>query len=96
MDWKVFATTFGSVFIAELGDKTQLATLSLASSSTSRLPVFLGSALALVTTSALAVVAGEGLARVVPPIWIKRAAGVLFLALGVLLVLSRGEPPEAK
>lgn len=96
MDWKTFATTFGAVFIAELGDKTQLATLSLASSSRSRLPVFLGSALALVATSAIAVIAGEALARAVPPIWIKRAAGILFLVLGVLLVLSRGEAPETE
>ncbi len=55
MDWKLMATTFLAVFVAELGDKTQLATLSFASSGQSRLSVFLGSALALVATSAIAV-----------------------------------------
>jgi putative Ca2+/H+ antiporter (TMEM165/GDT1 family) len=96
IDWRVFATTYGAVFLAELGDKTQLATLSLASSSTSRLAVFLGSALALASTSAIAVLAGDLVARVVPPIWIKRGAGALFIVLGALFVLAREELPEPK
>jgi putative Ca2+/H+ antiporter (TMEM165/GDT1 family) len=89
MDWKLFASTFVAVFLAELGDKTQLATLSLAAGGGSRWVVFAGSALALVATSAIAVLVGEGLARVVPAVWIKRAAGALFVALGVLLLLRR-------
>jgi putative Ca2+/H+ antiporter (TMEM165/GDT1 family) len=91
MDWKLFASTFAAVFIAEMGDKTQLATLSLAGSSTSRLTVFGASALALVLTSAIAVLAGEAVARVVPPIWIKRAAGVIFLVLGVVYLVTAGK-----
>jgi putative Ca2+/H+ antiporter (TMEM165/GDT1 family) len=89
MDWKLFATTFGLIFLAELGDKTQLATLSLAASGRSRLVVFLGSAAALAATSALAVLVGEGLSRVVPELWIRRAAGVAFLVLGVLFLIGR-------
>jgi putative Ca2+/H+ antiporter (TMEM165/GDT1 family) len=90
MDWKLFSTTFVAIFVAELGDKTQLATLSLASESKSRWIVFAGSALALVATSAIAVLAGDVVARLVPPIWLKRAAGVVFVALGVLTLVRSG------
>lgn len=80
--WKTIATTFGTVFLAELGDKTQLATLGLASEPRSKLAVFIGSASALTATSLIAVLAGGVLARYVPPQWIQRGAGALFLALG--------------
>ena len=89
MDLKLFASTFALVFLAELGDKTQLATLSLAASGRSRLMVFLGSAAALVVTSAIAVLVGEALARVVPPVWIRRAAGAGFIVMGVLFLVGR-------
>jgi putative Ca2+/H+ antiporter (TMEM165/GDT1 family) len=82
MDWKLVATTFAAVFVAELGDKTQLATLSFASSGSSRWSVFLGSALALVATSALAVLAGEALTRVISPQLLRRLAGVAFVLIG--------------
>lgn len=75
--------------MAEMGDKTQLATLSMSASGASRWVVFAGSALALVATSAVAVVFGEAIARVVPPIWIRRAAGVIFLVLGALYLFSK-------
>ena len=91
MDWKLVATTFASVFVAELGDKTQLATLSFASGGSSRWAVFLGSAGALVCTSAIAVLVGEGLTRVISPIWMKRIAGGVFILLGVLFLFSRAE-----
>jgi putative Ca2+/H+ antiporter (TMEM165/GDT1 family) len=88
MSPKLFASTFSLVFLAELGDKTQLATLSLAASGGSRLTVFLGAATALVATSALAVLVGEAVARVVPTIWIERAAGVGFVLMGGLLLVG--------
>jgi putative Ca2+/H+ antiporter (TMEM165/GDT1 family) len=91
MDWKLFAATFGSIFIAELGDKTQLATLSFAAGGQSRLSIFLGSALALVCTSAIAVLAGEALARVVSPLLLKRLAGAAFVVIGAwTLIGARG------
>jgi Ca2+/H+ antiporter, TMEM165/GDT1 family len=91
MDWKLFGTTYLAVLLAELGDKTQLATLSLAAGASSKWMVFAGSALALVTTSALAVVGGDIVSRLVPPIWIRRVAGALFLVLGVIFLLAREE-----
>jgi putative Ca2+/H+ antiporter (TMEM165/GDT1 family) len=94
MDWKLFGSTFVAIFLAELGDKTQLATFSLAASApTSRLVVFAGAALALVATSALGVLLGDVVARFVPPHYLRKAAGVLFVALGVLYLVARGEEP---
>ena len=90
MEWKALFTAFVTVFVAELGDKTQLATLSLAAGGASRWTIFAGSALALVATSAIAVLAGGALGRVVSPVWLKRAAGVLFLLLGVIYLVTAG------
>jgi putative Ca2+/H+ antiporter (TMEM165/GDT1 family) len=89
MNLRLFASAFGLIFLAELGDKTQLATLSLSASGESRWTVFLAAASALVVTSAIGVVAGEAVARVVPPIWIKRAAGAAFVAMGGVLLFGR-------
>lgn len=91
MDWKLFASTFAAIFVAELGDKTQLATLSLAAGGKSRWIVFAGSALALVATSAIAVLGGEVVARFVPPHWIRRTAGVVFLGMGALFLFGKGD-----
>jgi putative Ca2+/H+ antiporter (TMEM165/GDT1 family) len=88
MDSKLFLATFASIFLAELGDKTQLATLSLSAGSPSRMTVFFASSLALVATSAIAVLGGEALARVIPPNLIQRAAGVLFVMMGVVLLVK--------
>jgi putative Ca2+/H+ antiporter (TMEM165/GDT1 family) len=90
MDIKVLLMTFGMIFLAELGDKTQLATLTFAAESKSRLAVFIGSAGALVLTSLLAVLLGSGIARVVPTNYIKVAAGALFIFLGVWMIVSSG------
>lgn len=91
MDWKLFLSTFGAIFLAEMGDKTQLATLTFAAGGSSRLTVFAASALALVATSAIAVLLGDLVARTIPPVWIQRAAGVLFLVLGVVFLVGRGD-----
>jgi Ca2+/H+ antiporter, TMEM165/GDT1 family len=91
MNWKLMGQAFAAIFVAEIGDKTQLATLSLAAGGSSRWAVFAGSALALVATSAIAVLVGGALTRVIPPVWIRRAAGALFIALGLLFLFGRGE-----
>ena len=68
MDWKVFATVFGTVFLAELGDKTQLATLLFASKSAASLwTIFIAASAALVLTSAIGVAAGATLSQYVEP-----------------------------
>ncbi|HVE87970.1 MAG TPA: TMEM165/GDT1 family protein [Myxococcales bacterium] len=90
MDLKLMATAFATVFLAELGDKTQLATLTFAAESRSRWAVFLGAAGALVATSAIAVLLGEAVSRVVPVPWLKRAAGAAFIAIGAWTLLTSG------
>jgi putative Ca2+/H+ antiporter (TMEM165/GDT1 family) len=88
LDWKLFGSAFGLVFLAELGDKTQLATLALAASGKSKVLVFLGAACALVLTSAIAAVAGEAVSRFVPALWLRRIAGASFLVLGAFYLLA--------
>ena len=89
MDIKLIVTTFLAVFLAELGDKTQLATLSLSADTGRKLSVFIGSATALVATSALAVLVGDVVARYLPPKVIRLAAGLLFVALGLWMIFIR-------
>jgi putative Ca2+/H+ antiporter (TMEM165/GDT1 family) len=89
VDLKLFLSTFALIFLAELGDKTQLAALSLTASGKSRLVIFLASSAALVATSAIAVLVGDALARLVPEIWLKRVAGVGFLVMGVLFLTGK-------
>jgi putative Ca2+/H+ antiporter (TMEM165/GDT1 family) len=88
MDLRLFATVFGSVFLAELGDKTQLATLLFAAQGgNARLAVFLGAAGALVTTSALGVLAGGAIADQLDPRLVSRLAGAAFIAIGAWILL---------
>jgi len=89
MDWKLFASTFAAMFVAELGDKTQLAALSFSAGSASKWTVFFASAGALVLSSAIAVAAGEAVSRFVSPIWLKRAAGAIFIVMGVLFLVKK-------
>ena len=89
MDWKLFGSTFVAIFIAELGDKTQLATLSLAAGGKSRWVVFAASALALVATSAIAVAGGEAITRLVSPVWLRRIAGGVFVLMGLLFLSGK-------
>jgi putative Ca2+/H+ antiporter (TMEM165/GDT1 family) len=90
MDLKLLLRTFGMIFVAGLGDKTELATFSFAAESKSPLTVFLGSAGALVLTSLLAVLLGLGVGRLVPENYIRIMAGGLFILLGIWMILSPG------
>jgi Ca2+/H+ antiporter, TMEM165/GDT1 family len=90
MDPKILFTTFGTIFLAELGDKTQLATLAFASESPSRLAVFIGSAGALILTSFLGVVFGSLAYKWIPPQMIRIGAGSLFIILGLWMLIFSG------
>jgi len=83
-NWKAFAATFGLLFVAELGDKTQLAVLSMATKSAPWL-VFVGGGLALTAVTALAVVGGEGLCRLIPKRVLLGVSAVAFVVMGVLM-----------
>lgn len=90
MDLKIMFTTFGMIFLAELGDKTQLATFAFAAESKTKLAVFMGSAAALILSSLLAVVFGSAVSRLVPPHYIKIGAGGLFVVLGLWMLVFPG------
>ena len=93
MDWKSILTTFGStfllVFLAELGDKTQLATLALAANSRSRWIVFVAASLALVVITLLTVLVCEFLLKFVEIRYIKLGTGLLFITIGTIILLGK-------
>ncbi|MEA2624048.1 MAG: hypothetical protein QOD06_93 [Candidatus Binatota bacterium] len=89
MDLKFLMTVFATVFVAELGDKTQLSTMLYAAGArNARWTVFLGSALALVLSSALGVFAGALIGSRINPRMLARIAGVGFVAVGVWTFLK--------
>jgi putative Ca2+/H+ antiporter (TMEM165/GDT1 family) len=88
MDWKMVAVTFGTVFLAELGDKTQLAALGMTADSKKPWAVFLGASLALVTVTAIGVAAGGVLQRWMNPSWIRQGSALLFIGIGVWLLVA--------
>jgi putative Ca2+/H+ antiporter (TMEM165/GDT1 family) len=84
MDIKVLLTVFTAVFIAELGDKTQLATLLFAADKqVSKLTVFLGASLALIVASAIGVLAGGIVSQYVSEKYLHYIAGIGFVGIGV-------------
>lgn len=83
--WLAFSSTFGLLFVAELGDKTQLAALSMASKAASPWPVFIGATLALAVVTALGVAFGQGVSRIIPERVLRLAAAVTFVILGGLI-----------
>ena len=88
MDFKMLLTTFGLIFLAELGDKTQLATFCFSADCNSRISVFLGSAGALILSSLIAVLFGAGISRLVPLSYIRIGAGIFFVMVGIWMLYS--------
>ena len=91
MDWKIFGTAFVTLFLAELGDKTQLAVITMTASATStqsKILVFAGAALALVAVTLLGVLFGAALTQVIPAEWLRRIAAVAFIVIGVLMLVK--------
>ena len=89
MDIKILATVFTAVFIAELGDKTQLATfLFAADREVSKLTVFVGASLALIVASGVGVLAGGAIAQYVSPRTLSYVAGAGFIGIGVWTLVT--------
>ena len=85
--WRVSATVFGVVFLAEWGDLTQLATASLASKGNA-LSVFVGATLAMITVAGIGVIAGQALLRVLPERVLRKVAAGIFAALSILALTA--------
>ena len=84
--WAIFASTFATIFLAEIGDKTQLAILLMTAESRNPWIVFAGAGSALIATSLLGVLLGRWLASRIAPRTLERAAGVILLAISAVLL----------
>jgi len=88
MDIKLFTAVFATVFLAELGDKTQLATMLFATKqSVSLVTIFVGASLALMASTGLAVLGGSVISQYVDPKYLSYAAGAGFILIGIWTVL---------
>ena len=85
----ILITSFSTIFLAELGDKTQLATLMLSAQSGRPIIIFTGAALALITTSLLGVLIGQWISNNLPRQNFTVVSGLIMLSLGIYLV-SKG------
>ena len=85
-------TTFVTVFLAEMGDKTQLTTITLSSTTNKPLAVFIGSSLALILATLLGALAGGSIANLIPEFMLKLLSGIVFLIIGInLMAKSRDD-----
>ncbi len=89
MEWNIVTSTFLLVLLAEFGDKTQLAAMTLAADTRRPFAVAAGAIGGLALGTILAVAVGQALPSLVPPVWVHRGAGALFLVTG-LIILLRG------
>ena len=89
MDFRVLLTTFGIIFLAEMGDKTQLAAMTMSAQTKKPWAVFVGASLALAAVSAIGVLVGSVIGQYVPLEWVKRIAAALFIVIGVLMLMGK-------
>jgi putative Ca2+/H+ antiporter (TMEM165/GDT1 family) len=87
--WSAFWTTFGALFLAEMGDKTQLAAVTLAAQTKSPLSVFVGAAIALTLVSLIGVVVGTVLGQYLPEKALHYGAAVAFIVIGILMLWGK-------
>ncbi|WRH66427.1 MAG: TMEM165/GDT1 family protein [Planktothrix sp. GU0601_MAG3] len=92
MDFQLLGLTFITVFLSELGDKSQVAAIALSGTSKSPRAVFFGTAAALLLASFLGVIVGQGVAEVLPTHLVKIAAAIGFAVLGIRLLWFSEDP----
>lgn len=86
MNWKVLFIAFGTLFLAELGDKTQLAVFTLVATHKDPLAVFVGASIALALVTLIGAVFGQLVTRYVPTNYLQLAAGILFVGIGIFVL----------
>ena len=89
MNWKIFSAAFVTLLLAELGDKTQLAVITMTAESKSWFSVFLGGSLALGCVTLVGALCGEAITKVVPMHVLHYVAGGLFIVMGALTILGK-------
>ncbi len=87
MFWKIFVTTFTAIFVAELGDKTQLAVIALTARTKSMFTVLIAATTAMFVVTLIGVLFGEFLTKLVPSKYIHFLAGAIFILFGILLII---------
>jgi putative Ca2+/H+ antiporter (TMEM165/GDT1 family) len=86
---KVLLSTFALLFVAELGDKTQLAVISMTAKHKMPLWIFIGATLALTAVTGIGVLGGELLTRIIPEMVLRKIAAVLFVVMGLLMWFNK-------
>jgi Ca2+/H+ antiporter, TMEM165/GDT1 family len=89
MNWKVFFTAFITLFLAELGDKTQLAVITMSANTDSRWSVFIGASLALILVTLIGILIGDLASRYIPIQWLHRIVAIAFILIGVLMLSGK-------
>ena len=89
MDWKIFGTAFVTLLLAELGDKTQLAVITMTASTGSKVSVFIGASLGLIVVTGLGVLVGSVLSAWIPTEWLQRIVAVAFIVIGALMLFGK-------
>lgn len=89
MDWHLLGLSFATVFLSELGDKSQLAAIALSGSGKSLRAVFLGTAAALLLASFLGVLLGGGASQLLPTRWVKAISAIGFILIAAKLIWMR-------
>ncbi|HZS08628.1 MAG TPA: TMEM165/GDT1 family protein [Blastocatellia bacterium] len=89
MDLKILLTTFGVIFLAEMGDKTQLAAITMAAQTRKPVAVFIGASLALTAVSLIGVAVGGVLANYINAEYLRKAAAVAFIIIGALMLWGK-------
>ncbi|WP_413570416.1 TMEM165/GDT1 family protein [Bdellovibrio sp. HCB117] len=90
MDWKIFASTFITIFLAEMGDKTQFAALAASSQTKSTMTVIIAVVLALGLAGILGVIFGKFLGTLLSPQIMKYVSGTLFILVGIWVLTAKG------
>ena len=88
MDWKLVVSTFSAIILAEIGDKTQIAVLTLTASSNRPLSVFIGASMALVAGTLLGVLVGVPITEVIPLSYLRKLGAGVFIAIGVAILFE--------
>jgi putative Ca2+/H+ antiporter (TMEM165/GDT1 family) len=89
MNWKVFWVTFGAIFLAEMGDKTQLVALTMTADTRMPLSVLAGACAALCVAILLTVTIGSTLSHLLPDGFLKKFAGTTFIVIGGLILWGK-------
>ncbi|MEK7291125.1 MAG: TMEM165/GDT1 family protein [Planctomycetota bacterium] len=89
MDWKIILSTFVTIFLAELGDKTQIASILMTSKTNKPVLVFIGTMLAFAVVTVIGVAVGSVITKFLPINFIKVGAAIAFIIVGVLILLGK-------